>query len=140
MQRELDRLLRTVSERLRYVRSVFLEPGLALTASSEAVLAKILEVRRSPEGVGEIIIDAGFPELPQIGTFAHRIFLWREGKPRLSRPGRGRILGNTCLEYDVLGQGIDLDACSVGDMVAIADAGAYDASMSFRFARGRRCS
>jgi len=135
----LDSLISLVRARLEHVRTIILEPGQALATSCEALIAPILEVRRSHDGVTEVVVDAGYPDVPQIRTFPHRIFQFSGDKPRLARPGGGRVLGHTCLEYDVLGEGIDLDGLRAGDSIAIADAGAYDASMSFQFARGRRC-
>src|SRR5581483_4441459 len=134
----IECILSDVSQRLSGVRALFLEPGQALATPCEAVLAVVLEVRRSQGTVSEIVVDAGFPELPQIKTFPHRFFLLGNGKPRLLGEGRGRILGRTCLEQDVLHDAAGLDDCREGDAIAIADAGAYDASMAFRFARGRR--
>ncbi len=134
-----DRLISLVGDRLEHLRAIVLEPGQALATPCEAVIGTILEVRHSQRRVMEIVVDVGFPDLPQVRTFTHRIFHVTGGKPRIARPGHGRILGHTCLEYDVLREDIDLDGCRVGDTIAIADAGAYDASMSFPFARGRRC-
>ena len=132
----LESLVSCASMRLPHIRNVFLEPGQALAAPCEAVLATILEVRRSHERVTEIVVDAGYPDLPQIRSFLHRVFILMDGKAHAVRPGAGRVLGSTCLEYDVLCDGVDLDDCAIGGRLAIADAGAYDASMSFQFARG----
>ena len=144
---ELDRMLREgvletlisqAAHRLHHLRNVLLEPGQALAAPCEAVIATILEVRRSQGTVDEIVVDAGYPDLPQIHSYPHRVFWLRKTEAHVARAGRGRVLGNTCLEYDVLCEGVELEGCRIGDSLAIADAGAYDASMSFKFARGSR--
>ncbi len=96
----------------------------------------MLEVRARP-GRREAIVDAGYPEWPQMHSYVHGFFVWREGAWRALGRGGDRLGGRTCLEYDVV-DGLrfpaDLDA---GDVLMIAGTGSYDRSMSFDFARGR---
>ena len=136
---ELEWLEEHIIRALPHVRSVLLEPGQAIVTSSEAVLARVLEVRRREGEVCEVVVNAGFPEMPQIGTFPHRMFWIGAGAVRSLTRGSGRIIGRTCLEYDVLAKDVDLSGIDEGDLLAVADTGAYDASMSFDFAGGRRC-
>lgn len=124
--------------RLPHVRTILAEPGQAIVTSCEAVIARILEVRRTNGRIEEVVIDAGYPELPQLGAFQHRIFMLSGENVRAAGNGVGRIVGRTCLEYDVVTRNADLEGCRVHDAIAIADAGAYDASMAFGFAQGSR--
>ncbi|MFN2450195.1 MAG: hypothetical protein ABR508_10495 [Candidatus Baltobacteraceae bacterium] len=124
-----------VSGSLASVKLVLAEPGQALAAAVEAQIAPILEVREN-----DIVIDAGYPDVPQIRTFEHRLFLMRNGRIEPVRAGAGRILGRTCLEYDVVASNVDLSGCEAGAAVVIADCGAYDASMAFDFSQGVRSS
>jgi diaminopimelate decarboxylase len=127
-----------VTDRLDQVRTVICEPGQALATSSEAVIARIVEVRKNGKQ-RELVLDAGYPELPQINTFSHRLFLVRGAQVTpIPRNGSTRLVGRTCLEYDVIASDAQLDACAVNDLVVIADAGAYDASMAFAFSQGSR--
>ena len=136
---DLQWLEQHVTGALPHVNAILIEPGQALVTACEAVLALVLEVRRYDDDVCEVVLNAGYPELPQINSFRHRMF-WIDGDAvRPVAPGAGRILGRTCLEYDVLATDVELGTCRAGDVIAIADAGAYDASMGFDFARGRRC-
>lgn len=134
---DFDWIERRVRECLPRVDSVFVELGQALVTSSEAVIGSIMEVRRRRNAI-EAVLDAGYPDVPQIRSFDHRLFHVRG--QQVSRLGRGsdRLLGRTCLEYDVITATCNLKDCHVGDLIAIADAGAYDASMSFTFAQGER--
>lgn len=121
---------------LTQVRTIVCEPGQALVQSLEAVVAPVLEVRRSQHSC-EVVVDGGYPDLPQIATFAHRIFHWSDGTlSPVSAFGPTRILGRTCLEYDVIADTADLQHCTVGDAIVICYAGAYDSSMAFTFAHG----
>ncbi len=133
-------LQQCVADRLPQVGAIFAEPGQALVTPCEAVIAPILELRRNAGAITEVVVGAGYPDLSQIRSFPHRMF-WLAGTGvRPVEPGHGRILGRTCLEYDVLSTFADLRARSEGDALAVADAGAYDASMAFDFARGARCA
>jgi diaminopimelate decarboxylase len=83
-----------------------------------------------------VVVDAGYPDVPQIGTFPHRVLALVDGGVRLLPPGNDRILGCTCLEYDVIRDGVRLPArIDRLQAIVVADAGAYDTSMSFDFAR-----
>lgn len=124
--------------RLPHIRAILAEPGQAIVTSCETVIARILEVRRTNGRVEEVVIDAGYPELPQLRSFQHRIFLLSAENVRALGKGGGRIVGRTCLEYDVVASNADLEGCGVNDAIAVADAGAYDASMAFIFAQGSR--
>lgn len=101
-------------------------------------------VRKLPRPViaiiNEVVVDSGYPELPQIGSFQHRFFTIKPDGVRPLARGNGRIVGRTCLEYGILCSTGALEGCRVGEVIAIADAGAYDAAMSFDFARGGRCA
>lgn len=129
-------LLRESLSALPYAHAVFAEPGQAVVTPGAFVCAPVLEIRREG-GRTDVVVDAGYPDLPQITTFPHRALAIIDGEPRLLHQGSDRILGCTCLEYDVIRNDIALPA-SLDRLqaIVIADAGAYDTSMGFEFARG----
>jgi diaminopimelate decarboxylase len=52
--------------------------------------------------------------------------------------GKSRILGRICMEDDILADSVDLPpTVNIGDRIIIADAGAYERSMSYEFGYGR---
>lgn len=117
--------------------TILAEPGQALATPCEAVVAPVLEVRRRG-GNTDLVVDAGYPDLPQIESYVHRLYLARGSELRaIERGGSCRIVGRTCLEYDLLAADARLEDAAPGDAIVVADAGAYDASMRFAFARGR---
>lgn len=132
---EFEWLEREVHAALPRVRVIIAEPGQALATPCAAFLATILE-SRGRGSVCEIVVDAGYPDVPQIATYEHRFFAMNATNVRRLGTGQGRVIGRTCLEYDVLASNLDLASCVTGATIAIADCGAYDASMSFEFARG----
>ena len=62
---------------------------------------------------------------------------WRSGEWIELPPGDGRVLGCTCMEEDVVKKHVSVAGVQEGDLLAICDAGAYDSSMAFSFAKGR---
>jgi diaminopimelate decarboxylase len=123
-------------ERLRYLEHSYIEPGQEVAASTEAVVARVLEVRRAGPSA-EVVIDAGLPAMPRVREARHRVFLrggdaWTE-----LLPGDGRILGCICMEEDIVKEGVSVAGVREGDVLAVCDTGAYDSSMAFDFAKGR---
>jgi len=113
------------------------EPGQALCTPTEALLTRVLEVR-TRAGRREAIVDAGYPEWPQMHAYVHGFFVWRDGAWRALESGGDRLGGRTCLEYDLV-DGLRFPPDIVaGDVLLIDRTGSYDRSMAFDFARGVR--
>lgn len=129
---DLTWLCDEVSRRLRQCERIIGEPGQAVVTPCEAIVAPILERRADA-----IIVDAGYPEYPQMSSARHRLFYASaEGTLQRLADGETRIEGNTCLEYDRFDQRVALPhEPREGDAVIVADCGGYDASMSFSFAK-----
>lgn len=134
----LPRFVKAARGSLASLEQVVIEPGQSLVTPCEAVAARILEVRRRADQP-EAIVDAGYPDFPQVRSFDHRTFYLAGAKAvRLAR-GRWQIGGPTCLEYDIVADGVDLpEQAKAGDLVFVCDCGAYDASTAFDFAQGVR--
>ena len=129
-------LLRESLAALPYAHAVFAEPGQAVVTPIEFMVAPVLEIRREG-GRTDVVVDAGYPDLPQIRTYEHRVLAIVNGDVHLLGKGTDRILGCTCLEYDVIRDDVRLPArLEHLQAIVVADAGAYDTSMGFEFARG----
>jgi diaminopimelate decarboxylase len=114
-----------------------IEPGRALVARSGWLLARVLHVR--DRGGRQVILDAGMTELIRPALYGARhpiVALTSLGA--LVDPARGsvaaafepaKVEGPICESTDSLGEH-DLPPLRRGDLVAIADAGAYAASLS----------
>lgn len=136
--RELPALLEATPADRRPTR-LAIEPGRYLVARSGWLLAHVLHVR--DRGGRQIVLDAGMTELirPALYGARHRIAaltsLGREvdvvrgadGSPGTFEPAQ--VEGPICESTDSLGTH-DLPPLRRGDLVAIADAGAYAASQS----------
>jgi diaminopimelate decarboxylase len=139
--RELPALLEAVPADRRPTR-LAIEPGRALVARAGWLLARVLHARE--RGGRQVVIDAGMTELirPALYGARHPIVALTSlgravgaGQPAdIARPGVAptRVEGPICESTDALGVH-DLPPLRRGDLVAIADAGAYAASLSSRY-------
>ncbi len=157
--RELPRLLDALPEGRRPAR-LAVEPGRFLVARAGWLVASVLHVRERAGAERIVVLDAGMTELirPALYGAHHRIAaLSSLGRPLAIPPGGpeaggvagigpetvgdaglapARVDGPVCESTDTFGRH-DLPPLQRGDLVAIADAGAYAASMAMAY-NGRR--
>jgi diaminopimelate decarboxylase len=130
--RELPGLLDAVPVDRRPSR-LAIEPGRALVARAGWLVSRVLHVR--DRGGRQVVIDAGMTELIRPALYGARhpiVALTREGRAVGDEPlalEPTRVEGPICESTDALGMH-DLPPLRRGDIVAIADAGAYAASLS----------
>lgn len=132
----LPDLAARVAAALPSCRELIVEPGKALVQPVVALLTTVLDIHDDDDDLA-VVVDAAIAELPDASSHPHRIF--RHGPDGWSSmpQGRDRVLGRSCMEHDVLSATISVPPdLAVGDLLAIGDAGAYDQSMAYRFARG----
>ncbi len=134
--RELPALLDAVPADRRPTR-LAIEPGRALVARAGWLLARVLHVRE--RGGRQVVIDAGMTELirPALYGAHHPIVALTAGGRSVTEVPPGdvaptRVEGPICESTDSLGTH-DLPPLRRGDLVAIADAGAYAASQGSRY-------
>ena len=133
--RELPGLLDALPADRRPTR-LAIEPGRALVARAGWLLARVLHVRE--RGGPQIVLDAGMTELirPALYGAWHPIVPLTVGGKAVTAdaadPVPTRVEGPVCESTDSLGTH-DLPALQRGDLVAIADAGAYAASQASRY-------
>ena len=133
----LDPLLGDIKNILSHVQEVIIEPGKAICEQSQVLVSRVLE-RRGEGYVHEVVADACLAELPLAVDFARNVYhLTPGGKLTKLTSGVGRILGRVCMEHDILANGILIPAeTREGDFLIFSHAGAYEASMSYRFGIG----
>ncbi len=122
--RELPALLDAIPADRRPTR-LAIEPGRALVARAGWLVARVLHVR--DRGGRQVILDAGMTELIRPALYGARHPI----RVLLPRPGATeptRVEGPICESTDSLGTH-DLPPLQRGDLVAIADAGAYATSL-----------
>jgi diaminopimelate decarboxylase len=130
--RELPELLEAIPPDRRPTRFA-IEPGRFLVAGAGWLVGRVLHVR--DRGGRQIVLDTGMTELirPALYGAHHPILaLTSDGRPadRWAEPGdAAAVHGPICESTDELGAH-DLPRLRRGDLVAIADTGAYAASQS----------
>lgn len=126
--RELPELLAGVPVDRRPTR-LAIEPGRALVARAGWLVARVLHVR--DRAGRQVVLDAGMTELIRPALYGARhpiVALTSLGRPFDAAPLEpARVEGPICESTDSLGAH-DLPPLQRGDLVAIADAGAYAAS------------
>ena len=135
--RELPPLLDALPPDRRPTR-LAVEPGRALVARAGWLVARVLHVR--DRGGPQVVIDAGMTELIRPALYgAHHpvVALTSLGRDVVDGEAPAglattRVEGPICESTDTLGRH-DLPPLQRGDIVAIADAGAYASSQSSRY-------
>ncbi|MBI2186316.1 MAG: diaminopimelate decarboxylase [Acidobacteria bacterium] len=113
---------------------VLLEPGRAIVGRAGALVTRVVDRKRSPEGRQFAVLDAGMAELirPALYGSYHRIVPVR---PRQGPEGPWDIVGPICESSDVFARERVLPPLDVDDLVAVLDAGAYGAVMASNYNR-----
>jgi len=114
--------------------ALILEPGRNVVAPAGALLSRVVDVKDQPGGKTFVILDAGMTELirPMLYGSFHRI------EPVTPGVGPGidcDIVGPLCESSDTLGKDRRIPRPSVGDLMAVLDAGAYGAVMASNYNR-----
>lgn len=115
-------------------RVVLLEPGRFLVAECGTLLTRVLHVKDGP--VRHVICDAGMADLLRPALYGARHPI-----RALSKDGPTELVdidGPLCENADHLGRGVALPEVQSGDLLAVAEAGAYGLTMSSAYASSLR--
>ena len=113
---------------------IVIEPGRSMIAPAGVLLATVVDIKPRTADSDFVVIDAGMTELlrPAMYGAYHRI----EPVTASHQPlRRYEIVGPVCESSDVVGRDRELPQLSVGDLVAIRDAGAYGSAMASNYNR-----
>lgn len=113
---------------------VVLEPGRAVVGRSGALVSRIVDTKRYPDGRQFAVLDAGMTELmrPALYGSYHRIV---PVTPGTGRESAWDIVGPICESSDVFGRDRMMPEPRVDDLIAILDTGAYGAVMASNYNR-----
>lgn len=111
-----------------------LEPGRAVVGHAGALVARVVDTKRYPDGRRFAVLDAGMGELirPALYGSYHQIAPVR---PRPSPLAPWDIVGPICESSDVFARDRALPPLEVDDLVAILDTGAYGSVMASNYNR-----
>ena len=112
--------------------ALWMEPGRYLVAEAGVLLARVTQLKRKGD-IHYVGIDAGMNSLvrPALYDAWHAI----ANLSRLDEPATtlAQVVGPICETGDVIGHNRRLPACREGDVLLIAEAGAYGAVMGSRY-------
>ncbi len=113
---------------------IVIEPGRSVIGPAGVLVGTVIDIKRRAEDSDFAVLDAGMTELmrPALYGAYHRI------EPVKAAAGGTRhyeLVGPVCESTDVVGRDRMLPTLSVGDLVAIHDAGAYGAAMASNYNR-----
>ncbi len=123
-----------MSELRRSGLPVLLEPGRSIVGHAGALVARVVDTKRYPDGRQFAVLDAGMGELirPALYGSFHRIVPVR---PRAGADTSWDVVGPICESSDVFARDRQMPPLEVEDLVAILDAGAYGSVMASNYNR-----
>lgn len=110
--------------------SYLFEPGRWLVAQSGCLLTKVTAVKKAGK-ITYLGTDTGFNHLarPVLYDAEHRVIsLKKQAEPAVNQ--NYTIAGNICESSDILAKNVTLPETTEGDVIALADAGAYGMTMA----------
>jgi diaminopimelate decarboxylase len=113
---------------------VVLEPGRAIVGHSGALVSRVVDTKKTPDGRQIAVLDAGMTELmrPALYGSFHRIVPVR---PREGPETPWDVVGPICESSDIFARDRSLPELQVNDVVALLDTGAYGAVMASNYNR-----
>jgi diaminopimelate decarboxylase len=113
---------------------ILLEPGRSIVGRAGALVARVVDTKRHPDGRQFAVLDAGMAELlrPALYGSYHQIAPIR---PRSGSESLWDVVGPICESSDVLARERPMPPLEVDDAVAILDAGAYGSVMASNYNR-----
>ena len=110
---------------------IILEPGRAITSSSQMLLLKVLDIKARGNEMADVIMDGGKNVAAPTAWECHAVL--HASKPNGSSGKFYTLYGPLCTPYDQTFQIKMLPELSPGDILAIMDTGAYFVSMQSHF-------
>ncbi len=110
------------------------EPGRAIVGPAGVLVARVVDLKPRNASSEFAVIDAGMTELlrPALYGAFHRVDPVR---PSAGAPRQYEIVGPVCESSDIVARDRALPPLTVGDLVAIRDAGAYGSAMASNYNR-----
>jgi diaminopimelate decarboxylase len=122
-----ERLKQVVQKHLPPATEILAEPGRLLVGRSGLLVGEVQYVKRAPAKTFAIV-DTGMHHLlrPALYQAKHRVLPLEKAETQ----GTYDVVGPICESSDVLARNVDLPEVKTGDLLAIADTGAYGFSMA----------
>ncbi len=118
-----------LSEAARFGAELWIEPGRALVAEAGVLVTRVWGEKRTRRRY--LLLDAGMTTMlrPLLYGASHPVYPLYHS----SQSAEYDLAGPACESGDVLARGVRLPLAAEGDLLAIAQAGAYGAAMSLNY-------
>jgi len=114
---------------------LFFESGRALVDEAMHLLVRVLSERRLGDGSRALVVDAGVNLLSSTAWYRYDILPVGSAGSQILEDTT--LLGNLCMQIDVLRKAVPLPALRPGDLLVVRHIGAYNLSQSTQFIHGR---
>ena len=114
---------------------IILEPGRSLVAAAGATLYTVGSVKEIEGFRNYISVDGGMPDNPRYALYQSQytaLIANRAGEPK---DYRATLAGRCCESGDLLGENMEIQRASRGDILAVLVTGAYNYSMASNYNR-----
>lgn len=114
---------------------VILEPGRSLVAAAGATLYTVGSVKRIPDFRTYVSVDGGMPDNPRYALYQSRYTALIANRAAEEKTQRVTVAGRCCESGDLIGEDMELQEASRGDILAVLVTGAYNYSMASNYNR-----
>jgi len=131
----VEQYARVLTDSVRSTRlPIVIEPGRAIAGPAGALVARVVDLKPRTADSDFAVLDAGMTELmrPALYGAYHRI---EPVRPNAASERQYEFVGPVCESSDVVGRDRMVPTLEVGDLVWIADAGAYGSAMASNYNR-----
>ncbi len=140
---EYDKYMEKVSERVKELCSekkmalpfILIEPGRSLVAPAGITLYTLGCVKDIPDVRTYISVDGGMCDNPRYALYKSKYDVVVANKASKPKTEVVTIAGKCCESGDLIGEGMNIQKCEAGDIIAVLATGAYNYSMSSNYNR-----
>jgi len=132
----LDSLIGAAREHLPAEAEIIIEPGRSMVCESATTIYRVTTVKRGK--VTFVAVDGGMGDNLEVALFEQRFEAGIVGRFEGPDVETVTVVGRHCESGDILVDGVDLSAPTVGDLLAVPATGAYCFTMSNNYNGNRR--
>ena len=114
---------------------VILEPGRSLVAAAGITLYTVGSVKEIPGFKNYISVDGGMPDNPRYALYQSTYTALIANRANEARDYRATLAGRCCESGDLLGEDMEIQHATGGDILAVLVTGAYNYSMASNYNR-----
>ena len=115
------------------VPQILMEPGRSIVADSGITLYTVGSVKTITGYKSYVSIDGGMPDNPRYALYGSRYTFLVANKANEPSDFVATIAGRCCESGDLLGEGVSVQQCERGDILAVLVTGAYNYSMASNY-------